>query len=111
MQNDLQIWQLIWQASLMVKGVMAILMAASFASWLIIFRKRQILSKSEKDADTFEERFWSGTDLTALHEGITGAHRVTRGMERIFDAGFSEFLRMRLKRLGINDLLKDIGFL
>ena len=70
MQSDLQIWQLIWQASLMVKGVMAILLVASLASWMIIFRKRQILSKSEKDAETFEERFWSGTDLTALHEGI-----------------------------------------
>ena len=68
MQSDLQIWQLIWQASLMVKGVMAILFVASMASWMIIFRKRQILSKSEKDADTFEERFWSGTDLSALQQ-------------------------------------------
>jgi biopolymer transport protein TolQ len=107
MQSDLQIWQLIWQASLMVKGVMAILLVASMASWMIIFRKRQILSKSEKDADTFEERFWSGTDLTALHEGITGAHRVTRGMERIFDAGFSEFLRMRQQgRIGANAMVE-----
>jgi len=95
MQNELQIWQLVMEASLLVQGVMAILLAASVASWMVIFRKRRILAKAEKAANAFEERFWSGTDLTQLHEGITGAHRITSGMERIFDAGFAEFLRMR----------------
>ena len=95
MTNDLQIWQLILDASWMVKGVMAILLAASVASWMIIFNKRQVLTKAEKSADLFEERFWSGTDLSSLHEGITGSHRLTSGMERIFDAGFAEFTRMR----------------
>jgi len=95
MHSELQIWQLIWEASWMVKGVMAILLLASVASWVIIFRKRQLLTKAEKEANAFEERFWSGTDLTALHEGIAGGHRQSRGMERIFDSGFAEFLRMR----------------
>jgi biopolymer transport protein TolQ len=79
----------------MVKAVMAILLAASIASWMIIFNKRQILSRAEKAANVFEERFWSGTDLTNLHDGITSSHRLTSGMERIFDAGFAEFTRMR----------------
>ena len=95
MQNELQIWQLVLEASWLVQGVMAILLVASVASWVIIFRKRQILAKAEKEAVVFEERFWSGTDLTQLHESITGAHRHTSGMERIFDSGFAEFLRMR----------------
>jgi biopolymer transport protein TolQ len=95
MQNELQIWQLVMEASWMVKGVMALLLVASVASWMVIFRKRQVLAKAEKDANVFEERFWSGTDLTQLHESITGSHRVSSGMERIFDSGFSEFLRMR----------------
>ena len=95
MQNEMQIWQLVMEASWLVKGVMGLLLIASVASWVIIFRKRQVLTKAEKEANSFEEKFWSGTDLTALHEAITGAHRVSKGMERIFDAGFSEFLRMR----------------
>ena len=95
MQNELQISQLVMEASWMVKGVMAILLVASVASWMIIFRKRQALAKAEKEAVLFEERFWSGTDLSQLHEGITGAHRITSGMERIFDSGFAEFQRMR----------------
>ena len=83
------------EASWLVQGVMALLLLASVASWMIIFRKRQVLRKAQKEADKFEEKFWSGTDLTALHEAITSAHRKTGGMERIFEAGFSEFLRMR----------------
>lgn len=95
MSNDLQIWQLILDASWLVKGVMALLLLASVASWMIIFNKRTVLARAEAAADAFEERFWSGTDLKKLHEGISGSHRMTRGMERIFDAGFAEFDRMR----------------
>jgi biopolymer transport protein TolQ len=95
MQNELQILDLVMQASWLVKGVMLLLLMASIASWIIIFRKRQVLNRAEKEADLFEEKFWSGTDLSALHESITTGHRKTDGMERIFEAGFSEFLRMR----------------
>jgi biopolymer transport protein TolQ len=95
MENELQIWQLVMQASWLVKGVMGLLLLASIASWVVIFRKRQVLSRAEKDANAFEEKFWSGTDLTKLHDGITASHRLTSGMERIFDSGFSEFMRMR----------------
>ena len=93
MQNELQIWQLMLDASWMVKGVMVILLLASLASWMIIFRKRQGLKRAEKEANAFEERFWSGTDLNQLYEGISAGHRVTRGMERIFEAGLSDFNR------------------
>ncbi|MBT8038714.1 MAG: protein TolQ [Xanthomonadales bacterium] len=95
MQNELQILDLVMQASWLVKGVMLLLLMASIASWIIIFRKRQVLNRAEKEADLFEEKFWSGTDLNALHESITTGHRKTDGMERIFESGFSEFLRMR----------------
>lgn len=107
MQNELQIWKLVLEASWLVQGVMVILLFASVASWVIIFRKRQILAKAEKEAVVFEERFWSGTDLTQLHESITGAHRLTSGMERIFDSGFAEFLRMREQgRMSPNEMVE-----
>ena len=107
MQNELQILDLVMQASWLVKGVMLLLLLASISSWIIIFRKRQILNKAEKDADAFEEKFWSGTDLTALHESITTGHRKTDGMEKIFVSGFSEFLRMRQQgRMGPNAMVE-----
>ncbi len=95
MQNDLQVWQLIWDASWMVKMVMLILLAASVASWMIIFRKRQMLRAAEKGADDFEERFWSGTDLTHLYEQVSRDNAGNGGMERLFESGFREFSRMR----------------
>ena len=54
MSNELQVWQLIMEASWLVKAVMALLLLASVASWMIIFRKRQILNRAEKEADKFE---------------------------------------------------------
>ena len=95
MQNDLQVWQLIWEASWMVKMVMLILLAASVSSWMIIFRKRQVLGNAEKGADEFEEKFWSGTDLTKLYEAVSRDNAGNSGMERVFEAGFREFSRMR----------------
>ncbi len=95
MQSDLQVWQLIWQASWMVKIVMLILLAASVSSWMIIFRKRQMLAAAEKGADAFEEKFWSGTDLTRLYESVSRDNAGNSGMERVFEAGFREFSRMR----------------
>jgi len=95
MQNDLQVWQLIWDASWMVKMVMLILLAASVSSWMIIFRKRFLLANAEKGADDFEERFWSGTDLTQLYESVSRENAGNSGMERLFESGFREFSRMR----------------
>ena len=107
MQSDLQIWQLILTASWMVKFVMLILLVASVASWMIIFRKRQVLVEAEKEAEAFEEKFWSGTDLNAMHESIETTHRSTRGMEKVFSSGFSEFLRMRDQgRIGPNAMVE-----
>ena len=95
MQSDLQVWQLILSASWMVKFVMLILLVASVASWMIIFRKRQMLNGAEKTANGFEERFWSGTDLTGLYSELDEAEAEPNGLEQVFVSGFSEFARMR----------------
>jgi biopolymer transport protein TolQ len=94
MQTELQVWQLVLDASLMVQFVMLILLMASVASWMIIFRKRQILRAATRGADRFEERFWSGTDLASLHGEISEQDGDSTGMEQLFDAGYSEFDRM-----------------
>ena len=98
MQSDLQIWQLILDASWMVKFVMLILLVASVASWMIIFRKRQILREASRGADQFEERFWSGADLAELSAELEDEESETNGMEQLFDAGFREFTRMQSQR-------------
>ena len=107
MDNELQVWELIMQASWLVKLVMLLLLVASVASWVIIFRKRQVIGAAVKEAESFEEKFWSGADLTAMHESIATTHRNTRGLEKVFESGFSEFLRMRQQgRMGPNAMVE-----
>ena len=66
MQSDFNPLELVLAASLPVQAVMVILLLASVASWWIIFAKRKALKRATRDADDFEERFWSGIDLAAL---------------------------------------------
>ena len=81
-------------ASLVVKFVLLILLAASLASWAVSFRKQRMLKQARIAADTFEERFWSGGELAAIYKEISGTG-AEYGMEGIFEAGFSEFARLR----------------
>ena len=47
MSNDLQVWELILNASWVVQFVMLVLLGASVSSWMIIFRKRAMLGMAE----------------------------------------------------------------
>jgi biopolymer transport protein TolQ len=101
MQIDLSIINLIMEASLLVKLVMLVLVLASFWSWTIIFSKRFAMRRARRAADSFEDRFWSAEDLSTLYSRITGRGHEPSGLERIFEAGFREFARLR-KREGID---------
>jgi biopolymer transport protein TolQ len=96
--NHLDILQLVLHASIPVQFVMLLLLAASIASWVIIFRKRRMLGRAEDEADRFEERFWSGAELSKLYAGATGRGRDSGGLEAIFESGFREFNRIRERR-------------
>jgi biopolymer transport protein TolQ len=101
MQIDLSIINLIMEASLLVKLVMLVLVLASLWSWTIIFSKRFAMRRARRAADSFEDRFWSAEDLSTLYSRITGRGHEPSGLERIFEAGFREFARLR-KREGID---------
>jgi biopolymer transport protein TolQ len=78
--------------------IMALLTVASIASWIIIFRKSVLLRRAKHEAVQFEERFWSGAELTKLYEGASGRGRDVGGMEAIFEAGFRDYNRLRQRR-------------
>ncbi len=96
--SQMGIWELILEASLLVQGVMALLVLASLASWMVIFRKRQQLGRAEKRANAFEEKFWSGADLNQLYDKVAGKSDGREGIESIFESGFREFSRLREER-------------
>jgi len=92
---DLSMITLISEASLIVKLVMLSLLVISLYSWLLIFKKRDELSQAKSDADSFEDKFWSGNELNKLYEDISSRPHASRGMEGIFEVGFKEFVRLK----------------
>jgi len=92
---DLSMITLISEASLVVKLVMLALLAISIYSWLLIFKKRNELIQAKQDADSFEDKFWSGNELNKLYEDISSRPHASRGMEGIFEVGFKEFVRLK----------------
>ena len=95
MNADLSLVTLIAEASLLVKLVLLILLATSMYSWLLIFRKRSEIAQAKQDADSFEDKFWSGNELNRLYEDISSRPHSSRGMEGIFEVGFKEFVRLK----------------
>ncbi|MGL4407836.1 protein TolQ [Zoogloea sp.] len=97
--EDLSIISLIANASLLVKMVMALLGGVSFMSWYWIFRKSFAIRDAKKKTDVFEREFWSGGDLNALYQSAASNRHDAAGMERIFEAGYREFAKLRGKSM------------
>lgn len=94
MSADMSVISLITNASVLVQLVMLLLLLVSVMAWTIIFNKSRALKLARKELEAFEDRFWSGGDLSRLYEQ-SNAHSESRGLERIFKAGFKDFVRLR----------------
>jgi biopolymer transport protein TolQ len=53
-----------------------------------------VLSRAGKAGAAFEERFWSGEDLSTLYNQVRKAPDEDAGQEAIFRAGFEEYVRL-----------------
>jgi biopolymer transport protein TolQ len=93
--TDLSIISLIANASILVKGVMLLLAAVSFMSWYWIFRKWFAIRDARARTDQFERDFWSGGDLNALFQSAANDRHSAGALERIFEAGYREFTKLR----------------
>ena len=96
--QDLSILSLIWNASAVVQFVMLLLLGVSFMSWYWIFWKFITVRKARIQTEKFERDFWSGSDLNALYQSAVNHRHATGGLERIFEAGFREFLKLKGQR-------------
>ncbi len=98
LSEDLSIISLVMNASLLVKLVMALLIGISFMSWYWIFRKSFAIRGARSRTDKFELEFWSGGDLNALFQSAANDRHNAGGMERIFEAGYREFTKLRARQ-------------
>jgi biopolymer transport protein TolQ len=97
LEEQLSLLDLVWNASFTVQLVMGILLAASIVSWYMIVNRFLYLRNANDEMYRFEERFWSGIDLSQLYrEGNDRAAdgQPILGIESIFRAGFKEFSRL-----------------
>ena len=94
MTTDASLWSFIVNAGAVVKLVMLLLLAASVASWTIIFQRHSFIKRARAAIKDFEKKFWSGADLKGLYDNLTGSQAELSGLERIFYAGFKEFNRL-----------------
>src|SRR5262249_51463802 len=95
--HDLSIISLFMQADMIVKIVLFLLIAASFWSWAVIFDKVMRLRRLARDAETFEESFWSGGSLDDLYDRI--GTRPLDPMSAVFAAAMREWRRSAAKGL------------
>ena len=99
--QDLSLLSLLTNASVLVQLVMALLLGMSLVSWWFIFRKMFIIRHALRRAEEFERSFWSGADLGTLYQAATANRSDAGSLERIFESGFREFVKLR-KQTGIN---------
>ncbi|HEY2336435.1 MAG TPA: protein TolQ [Burkholderiales bacterium] len=93
--QDLEIWTLVANASVVVKIVLGLLLLVSFMSWMFIFQKWFSIRRAGRQTEDFEREFWGGKDLNALYQGAVNHRHTIGNLERIFEAGFREFAKLR----------------
>ncbi len=106
MNSEMSILHLVLNASPVVQGVMIILLIASVMSWALIIGKSRQLRKARIAAENFEEDFWGSSDISGTYSQLTMRRGTLDGMERIFEAGFSEFGRLR-RKTGNDEVIMD----
>ena len=89
--TDYTMWALFARATLTVKLVMLMLMAASIWCWAIIVDKLIQYRKARAEAEVFDRAFWSGEPLDALFDQI--GTTPTGQSQKVFAAGMLEWRR------------------
>lgn len=89
--GSLSLWGLFIQATFVVKLVMIGLVGCSIWVWAVIFDKWMTLRRVNRQANAFEDQFWSGGSLDDLYE-IEGA-KPTHPMAAVFGAAMGEWRR------------------
>jgi biopolymer transport protein TolQ len=79
------------EADIVVKLVMLGLLCASVWVWAVVFEKWSTLRKVNREADAFEDRFWSGGSLDELFDAEGG--NPPHPMASVFAAAMGEWRR------------------
>jgi len=95
--QDLSFISLISNASVLVQMVLGLLLLVSLLSWWYIFQKMFVVRRALKRSSEFEESFWATSDLNRLYAEVNNAGANAGNMERIFQSGLNEFVKLKKK--------------
>ncbi len=99
--TNLSMWSLFWQADIVVKLIILGLIGASIWCWSIMFEKFRTLKTLNKQADMFEEKFWSGRPLKKLYNDMNS--NPSEPMETVFYMAMHELQRAEARGSAADD--------
>lgn len=89
--SGMSMWEMFWKADFVVMIVMFLLIATSVWCWAIIINKLRKVHFLNRQAETFEEAFWSGGSLDQLYDRVSS--RMKDPMTTVFAAAMREWRR------------------
>jgi len=107
-EAEMSLFSLVTRASFLVQMVMFILLSASVLSWVIITLKFKILKLAKEEAIRFEDQFWSGINLSDLYQQVKRKTDEKRGVARIFESGFAEYIRTHKSKTNTEMMLASV---
>lgn len=106
MQAEISFVHLFLEASILVQLVMLTLLIFSIVCWAMIFQRRKVLTSATQQLKVFEDKFWSGADLSKLYSEISAKKQI-QGIESLFVSGFKEFARLRKSNISNPQIIVD----
>jgi len=107
-EAEMSLFSLVTRASFLVQVVMTILLSASVLSWVIITLKYKVLKQAREEAVRFEDQFWSGINLSDLYQQVKRKAGEHRGIARIFEMGFAEYIRTHKNKINTEMMLASV---
>ena len=105
---DLSILELFFNASIVVKSVIVILILASVASWMVIFERWIYIKKVNQEFFDFEMRFWSDSGLEALLITSQKEEHEPIGAEYIFQVGYLDYKRLIAEKIDSDTIMSSV---
>ena len=90
MNTDTSLFSFILHASMVVKIVLLILVAASIISWSIILYRTQVIRSYQKNMRQFESEFYAGTPMDVMFDRIKH-FKQHHGLGQLFEQSMREY--------------------
>lgn len=95
MHTDVSFWSYVFDAGMVVKCVMLILLFGSITSWTIIIERWKYYKKQWEIMKQFENRFWSGIAIPELYQQLIHESENLTGLAKVFTAAYSAFSKLQ----------------